>query len=376
MKDSAFQPPGRLAYLQNLQILRCVAAVMVLFSHLEQETASGRVGGVGPVHDVTGISWASGVDVFFVVSGFIMYRLTADRFGRGAYALEFLKRRFIRIVPLYWIFTSLMLAAIEFAPGRVRHADAGLSRVLFSYLFLPTSRADGLVMPVLAIGWTLNLEVLFYLAYGAALTAPKRIGLGLLAAGFLLMAAFGGRAAAILPPLGFWSQPIILEFPLGLFLAHLWGDRGLRIGRGAQAALVVVAFALMAVLDRLATPVLGPLPAGFQPPDWSRWMWGGLPAFLLCAALMLGPAIGGVPGKALAQGGDASYALYLSHPFVLNLVALLWVRLAAPASGWAYLAAGMTACIAAALAVHALVERPILSVLRRRFEPARAAVPA
>ena len=57
------------AYLQNLQILRCIAALMVLLSHLERETASGRAGGLTPVHDATGIVWGGGVDVFFVVSG-------------------------------------------------------------------------------------------------------------------------------------------------------------------------------------------------------------------------------------------------------------------------------------------------------------------
>lgn len=369
------RPPGGVAYLQNLQIMRCLAAVMVLFSHLERETASGRAPGVTAIVDPTGIAWASGVDIFFVVSGFIMYHLTADRFGSAAYAGEFLKRRFIRIAPLYWIFTTLMILATQLARGQVHHADATWDRSLLSYLFFPAVRADGLAMPVLAIGWTLNLEVMFYLAYAAALLAPRRIGLGCLAAGFLLLAGFGGRLAGVLPPLAFWSQPLILEFLLGIALAHAF-RRGLRIGRAAQVIGLVLAIALMALLDRWAWGQGSPMPLDAQPPDWSRWLWGGAPALLVGAALMLGPRIGGFPGRALARGGDASYALYLSHPFALNILSLAWGRLHLPGAGWAYVCVGMAACVAAAFAVHQLVEAPILALLRRRFEPLRAATPA
>jgi peptidoglycan/LPS O-acetylase OafA/YrhL len=369
------QPPGKTPYLLNLQILRCLAALMVLLNHLERETASGRVPGMAPVHDPTGIVWASGVDVFFVVSGFIMYHLTWRRFGQPGYPAEFLKRRFIRIVPLYWIFTTLMLVAVRFARGEVHHADATWDRAVLSYLFFPAMRADGAAVPVLAIGWTLNLEVLFYLAYAACLRAPKRTGLALLFLGFLAVAAFGGQLSPILAPFSFWSLPIILEFPMGVALAMLFKDRGLRIGRGAQVGGAILALAVMWALDRWCFGLPGLIAVQDTPPDWCRWLWGGAPALLLGAALMLGPEVGGRTGRVLAAGGDASYALYLSHPFAMTALSLAWNRLAIGANGWAYVVAGLIVCIAFAVVVHRLVEAPILALLRRWWDPVRAAVP-
>jgi exopolysaccharide production protein ExoZ len=370
------QPPGRIGYLQNLQVLRFLAAAMVVLSHLEHETGDSRLAGVAAVHDPSHISWAGGVDVFFMVSGFIMYHLTADRFGSRAYVGEFLKRRFIRVAPLYWIFTALMLVAIQTAHGEIHHPDAGWRRVLLSCLFLPTQRSDGLFMPILGAGWTLNLEIMFYLAYGAALSLRKPVGIAALVLAFFCLAVFSGPLMALQPALGVWAQPVILEFLAGILVAHLYRNPSLRVGRLVQLAGVALAFALMPPLDHLTWVGPWPMPVGTQPPDWSRWLWGGAPALLITASLMLGPQVGGLAGRVMARIGDASYALYLCHPFVLNVLALAWTRLSLPKSGWLYIACGMLACIAAALAVHRTVEVPLLALLRRRFEPTRAAVPA
>ncbi len=369
------QPPGRVHYLGNLQILRFIAAAMVLLSHLEHETIDGRIPRMTPAADPTHIAWASGVDVFFIVSGFIMYYLTADHFGSVAYAGEFLKRRFVRIAPLYWIFTTLMLVAIQLTPGQVHHLDSGPGRVISSYLFLPSTRADGAMVPVLAGGWSLNLEVMFYLAYAAALIAPRRAGLGVLVGVFACLAGLSSLPAHSLLSLRSWGQSIILEFPMGMALAHLFLRGSLRLSRGGQVVLAVAALCAMAGLDSLAWG-RGVIPMGEQPPDWDRWVWGGVPALILAAAIMLGPTLKGALWRALASGGDASYALYLSHPFVLAIMSAAWVRLHLPTVGWLYLAATAPVCIAAAWAIHNRLEAPLLAFLRRRLEPTRAVVAA
>jgi peptidoglycan/LPS O-acetylase OafA/YrhL len=313
-----------------------------------------------------------GVDVFFMVSGFIMYYLTAQRFGSIAYAGEFLKRRFIRVVPLYWICTALMLLAIGVAAGKIHHTDATLPRILASLLFFPTARADGLVMPVLAIGWTVNYEVFFYLLYALALTQAKRLGLGLLIAVFVVLAAVGYWLRPAAPALSFWTSPIILEFLLGMALAHLRLDRGLRVGRTGQILGFGLALGVLVAANLILK--MGPPPPGGLPAV--RWLWGAIPALFLAAPMIFGPEFQGRVGRILARGGDASYALYLSHPFTLNLLAALWTRLHLPAFGWLYVAVGAAACIAVAWGVHRWVETPLLDLLRRRFEPSRPVLPA
>lgn len=144
---------------------------------------------------------------------------------------------------------------------------------------------------------------------------------------------------------------------MGIFLAHLY-LREVEISRAAQVALIFTSIALMSGASH------------FQYLD--RWVWEGGPAFILAVAMALGPEWTMQP---LARGGDASYSLYLSHPFSLNLLALVWTRAHLPPSGWAYVVAGMITCILTALGVWYLVEMPLLHLLKRRLEISRAVVP-
>ncbi len=365
------RPPGPVGYLRNVQILRLLAALMVLLAHLEHETADHRIAGMGGVVDPTGMAWQSGVDVFFVISGFIMFHLTAEHFATPGYPWEFLKRRLVRVAPLYWIFTTLMVVAIAVFPGRVRHLDATPLRIAASYLFIPTLRADGVGVPVLALGWTLNYEMVFYATYALALLAPRRIGLTLLACGFALLAALSAAIPADLDALQFWSHPIILEFLFGIGLAVLFRQRRHELSPAIALLIVVAGFAFLA----LSSPILT-APRPLSDRQLARPFLAGLPALMIAAGLVLGPTIGGRIGRALARGGDASYAIYLSHPFALNLLAIAWTRGHLPPNGWLYLTAGFIACIGAGWATHMWIEAPLLSLLRRRFEPRRGSLAA
>nr|QQZ51582.1 acyltransferase [Phenylobacterium glaciei] len=178
-----------MSFLANLQVARFLAAIMVLVHHLELELATPRLN--SPFRDPVGIEWSIGVDVFFMVSGFIMYLLSRQRFAEPGYAAEFLRRRLVRVVPLYWLFTGLMIASILASPGAVNHADLSAGRVLGSYLFFPWPRAGGDIYPILGLGWTLNYEIEFYLAFTLALCLPLRRGLTGLVGAFLLACLVG-----------------------------------------------------------------------------------------------------------------------------------------------------------------------------------------
>jgi exopolysaccharide production protein ExoZ len=123
--------------LKSIQILRAAAALGVLLDH------AGRWLDVAPIVDIG----AAGVDLFFVISGFIMVYTSERLFGQTGAPQRFLARRIIRIVPLYWTLTAFAaLVLFGFGPN-----------TLGSYLFIPTHRG-----PILTVGWTLNYEMMFY----------------------------------------------------------------------------------------------------------------------------------------------------------------------------------------------------------------------
>ena len=347
-------------YLVNVQVLRFFAAALVVFAHVGVEVGNvaGRTG--QSFQQIGLIDWGLGVDIFFVISGFIMYYMMHDRFGAPGAPADFLRRRIIRIVPLYWICTTLMLAALLAAPQLINNNGLDPRHVLASYAFLPWPRSDGELFPILSLGWTLNYEMLFYAIFAGALLLPRRSGLAALVAVFVLLVAAG----QIAPPgaflLKFWGDPIIGEFLLGAGVAALFlGGRRLS-GRVALALLVAgVAMAMAAFQTSLYEHV------------W-RLVTGGIPAALIVAAAVMGPSLREtLPTRALALGGDASYALYLTHPFTIKLFGVLGAKVALPLP--AIYAVGFVLTVLVSVAVHLMVEKPIGSWLLRktgRLKPA------
>jgi len=180
--------------LYGLQYLRGLAACAVVAYHAADRAQ--RPFTVGE----------AGVDLFFVLSGFLMWAITdADsRPGR------FLADRAKRIVPIYWIVTSVMLAGA--LAGLFPAVRLSVAHVVTSYAFLPSvSPSNGQIWPLLVPGWTLNYEVGFYLLFGAALCLPRAVQLGMLTAVLIALAA--------------WLLPHIDEVPAGFPASLLWRFR-------------------------------------------------------------------------------------------------------------------------------------------------------
>lgn len=347
--------------LNNLQVLRFIAAVMVLFGHLQHEAAILSAG----FRPLEFLPWGAGVDVFFVISGFIMYYINAERFDRGA-AGDFLRRRIIRIVPTYWLFTTLALATLLLLPGAVDHNSVGPAHTAASYLFVPWPRPDDASLrPLLALGWTLNFEMLFYGVFALALMAPRRVGLSLMAAAFVLAALLNPFVPDAWWVLKSWSDPIILEFLMGVGLAMLF-HRGVRLPVTAAWALVALGFGLLAAVRVFELDM-----------QLSRPLCYGLPAMAICAGLALGHTEKqpGPIGRGLGLGGDASYALYLSHPFAINALALVWgkLNLGLP---WVFVAAGIALSVAGSIVAYLLIERPVIRWLGRVWTAKPVSSPA
>lgn len=328
-------------FVDNLQLLRLLAASAVLVSH----AASRFVPEDGPFWRVP---WVAGVDLFFVISGFVMALLAHGRWGRPGAAGAFMVRRIVRIVPAYWFFTLLLAAAALIAGGQIDGSRATFSGLLTSLFFVPWPRpSDGEIVPLLAQGWTLNYEMFFYLA--VALALRLRSGPKWLVGGFVLLAASASFWPAHWWVARFYANPIILEFVVGMALGWLY-LAGVRIGRLAAVGLCVAALAWLLFA-----------PAALH--EAGRFLWFGPAAALAVAGAVL--VRSGRPRRikrAAMLGGDASYALYLSHPFVIGVGVRLLPELGI--GPWSSFALTVVAALAFALLFHLLVERPATDRLR------------
>lgn len=350
------------AQLLAVQVLRAFAALAVVVFHAEYdaEVIAARAGLVLEHSEL--LPWMAGVDVFFVISGFIMVYTSEELFGVSGAAGFFLTRRLIRIVPLYWTATLLFLVSLVLLPSALNKAAPNLWQIVASFLFIPVERSDGLIRPVFSLGWTLNYEMFFYGLFAAALLLRRAAAVATVTAALVLLVVVGEtlHRLGIQPPtiLEFWSDPIVLEFAFGMGLALLRADR-IRLTLPARAAFAAGGVLLLH-LD-LARPdgwlVLPPLVAY------------GVPAALLVAAAALGHQAQNGPRteRLMAALGDASYALYLVHPFVLRPLRLAVVAagFAGIGAAWGYVALALVASVAVALVVHRRFERPLMRVLRR-----------
>lgn len=184
--SSASRRPGVPTYV-GVQYLRALAAIAVVVFH-----AAERYG-------VDFSQGARGVDVFFVISGFIMWTVTT---GRPATPAGFLLDRVRRIVPLYWVATFVLIGATLLGVAPTGQNDLSLGSVLKSLLFIPYVGAGAVhAWPILGPGWTLNFEMFFYGVFALFLFAPARLRLlGLTAtfSGLILLGVLLDPSAPVL----------------------------------------------------------------------------------------------------------------------------------------------------------------------------------
>ena len=356
----------------TLQFARAAAALMVVATHALFEASKL----VGPGHAIprlnAAVPFGAGVDIFFVISGFVMVYVSDGRKGRPGYPREYLRARLTRIVPPYWFYTTVMAAGLLVAPGLADTARLTPRSALYSYLFFPGWAEEA--RPLLSLGWTLNYEVFFYVAFFLALLLLGRRAVAGTVAAFCVLAGLWFAPVPLPAAARFWFEPIILEFCLGAGVAWLY-LRGVRLPAAASAAAVVAALAAL-------------LAANDHRTDANRAVLLGLPAAAVVAALALTRTDGGraaaeptrEPGPVVKAGvllGAASYTLYLAHPFVITAMFVAWTRagLADVASPWLLVAATVAAAAVYAVFGYVYLERPLVGLAKRVWPGAKPGLP-
>ncbi|SDO06178.1 Peptidoglycan/LPS O-acetylase OafA/YrhL, contains acyltransferase and SGNH-hydrolase domains [Methylobacterium phyllostachyos] len=359
--------------LVPIQILRGLAALMVVWHHARHEADLLAQRSGGPALDPGMLlPWWGGVDLFFVISGLVIVLASGRLYGVPGGRARFLAHRIARVVPLYWLVSLAYLALALARPDLLGEAAALVhdpTALVAGFLFWPAARPDGVVQPLYGLGWTLNYEAFFYALFTAGLGFGRRGAAASLIAVLGLLVAAGAVWPDLPVPLRFWANPIVLEFAAGAGLALAYRG-GTRLAAPLRAGLAV--FGLLGLI--LAAYLLADLG---EADGILRPLLVGVPAALLVASA-LGPGRDAaqvarlpVPTRALVILGDASYALYLVHPFALRLMREVLLRLgAAPAlHPYGGMILMLAASITAALLVHRYVETPLTRRVRRLLDP-------
>jgi exopolysaccharide production protein ExoZ len=338
-------------------VLRAVAALMVVAHHatIMLGVRNGLIVG----------NWlvgASGVDIFFIISGFVM-TISSEPLLRVRHpARIFLARRLERIAPLYWLMTTLKIALVLAAPAMAINELGGWRHVVDSYLFVPGLFEHPAGDPVVVVGWTLNFEMAFYALFALALAA--RVSLLKVVTPVLIVVALLAPVLSVhrVPVLAFYCNPIVLEFLFGMLLARavrLWGTPPVWI----SLVLVLAGFVVL-----VNTPM-----AIVSLWRWSIW---GLPAVaIVTGTLGLERKFGRAAPRWLLAMGDASYSIYLAHTFVLPLIGAGLMRFGQQWPGVipVSIALSVGLSMVAGWILYRLVELPIMRYFKGRR---RTAIPA
>lgn len=335
--------------IHNLQALRALAAWMVVIHHLR-----APLGLIWPPLGET-LVFAAGVDIFFVLSGYVMVASTR---GRDVSPAVFIRRRLVRIAPLYWAVTAALVLMLLVGLSPVGVDTWRFRDIVGSFLFLGVERSDGYPGPLLGVGWTLAYEAFFYALFGLSLLARAK-GVMITIAALIVLVALGKAISPDAFAARFYTAPILLEFVFGAGLAHLkLTQRGGAMLAAGFAGLAVGGAVLAAVAP--TGDLITPGGAGAA----GRAIWFGVPATLIVAGAISLERTGAICRSRFAlDQGDASYALYLIHLPLIQIIEK------AVGTGPAVLLVAPPVLTFAALHLHQAWERPVLIALQpRRFD--------
>jgi exopolysaccharide production protein ExoZ len=340
--------------LAAIQVLRGVAAFAVAAAHAIQEVDRiFRRSGSSFSYEHT-LPLGAGVDLFFVISGFVMVYASRDLFGASGTAVGFMRRRMARIIPIYWMVTVIYLFLSLFALVPLNQSTPGFAETVMSFLFIPYQNAEGLFRPVYSLGWTLNYEMFFYVLFALVLPLRRGLAVPLLAALLLALVLIGVFVPPSSQALHFWTRSIILEFAAGMIIATI-ALAGFKPSRSVALTLIVAAIAFFA-LGKMLPEVTA---------DNRAFLYGIPGAMLVFASLSFNDLdYSGFIGRLLVRLGDASYALYIMHPFALRGVTVAAGAALVGLSPWLYMAISLTLACVLSFYVWRWFERPVTKALQ------------
>lgn len=325
----------------SIQYLRGIAALLVLLSHISYKDAQYSL---GSFHFDIGIF---GVDIFFIISGFIMYYISLNVSNIFLEIYYFIKNRVIRIIPLYWMLSLMSLMVYMIAPERI-NSSTGATDVFNSFILFPSETRY-----LVAVGWTLSYEFYFYFIFSIALFfAHYRAAIvGVILLGLVLTGHFVEKSFYI----DFFTNSLLLEFLYGILIAKLHFSGLLKskniiaLGSFGLFVLFLFLYFLNHTLD-------------------IRGIDLGLPAmFLVLSLVMCENFFKNHKNMFFIQLGNMSYSLYLTHLFVLGFIGEIYkyFQIKTHLSEIIYILSMLGVSLTVGYLVYTLVEKKLLEFFKK-----------
>ena len=345
----------------EIQYLRALAALSVVFLHILHE--SGKLGGA-ILNPLSALPFGAGVDLFFLISGFVMFISAKPLFSKSGAGFIFLRKRLFRLVPVYWAGSFLFLVSLYLFPSSVNSNKPDFVEVVYSIFFIPYRNFAGDIQPVLKLGWTLNYEIFFYsvLSFFIFLRPKSAIfSITLLFLGLVFVNTF--LIEDVFIPIKFWSDPIIIEFIIGSWIGFLY-LRSIRLS--AFWPPVLAGIGVFLLFWSCKFNYIG---------SFSRLVLWGIPMAFILASVLWWPNNKKTEKCTFLQSffmliGEASYALYVFHPFTMRFFKELWSRLFDPSlfSALAYVLVSISGSVLISIIIHLKFEKPFTRWLNVRFQ--------
>jgi exopolysaccharide production protein ExoZ len=351
--------------INAIQGLRGIAALLVVADHSLlrfSEWTNPRALKSDHLLHVAELLGRHGVEIFFLISGFIMTVTSYEEFNKRGAPSDFLWRRIIRIVPLYWLITALVIGQLVWQG----HAPDP-AWVAKSLAFIPYKNEAGSLQPLLRRGWTLNYEMFFYALFAAALVLRPRRGLAAVISVLVLLTAAGriwmtdACSEKSCEMLGFYAHPIILYFAGGIILGAIrvyLQRRNMLFAVAADNGLGI-AIALTGIYVAYAS---------WAAPSSLTYVAGILfcVSATACCALLEDNSGSGRLRLTLLLVGEASYSIYMTHSLFIDPIGRLWTNAFGGKWMGVYLGAMIVGTSLLGMLVFRCVEKPMLRALRRR----------
>ena len=290
MPNNVIQKSNNQSSIHSLQVLRAIAATSVVYFHI----------GVMPKFG------SFGVDIFFVISGFVMAMVIANGESARAFSIS----RISRIVPLYWILTTCLLLLAALKPELLNSTTANLTNYIKSLFFIPYFKENGALHPMLAVGWTLNYEMFFYFSIWISIIASRKYYLPLTLILLFVSYVVLGNLIDNRVINAFFSSTLLFEFAFGMISFFLYKRlQRIKIYIIPLIITALLSYSLMALIEVTGTNI-------------DRLYVYGLPSVILVLSLtLLENSIfskNNIVTSILVSIGNASYATYLSHFYVVE----------------------------------------------------------
>ena len=281
-------------HFDSLQLLRGLTALMIVLEHIRFLNCG-----------------AFGVDIFFCLSGFMIM------FSTQRTTKFFLRKRLIRILPLYYLMTLGSFVLMLLFPGMFVQSRANPVYLIKSLLFIPFDIGGGTLQPLMRVGWTINCELFFYLLFFLSFHISHRRR-GLLCSALLLLVTGAAQLThSAFAPLAFYGNPVMLEFILGILTYYI-----------AAALYDMHCRGKLPRFCRFLCPLLGGVifllllatKPGINILGFRRPLVWGIPGMLLLLCFFVWGLYPHRYPKSLIQLGNISFSLYLVHYYPVMLL--------------------------------------------------------